>query len=809
MTQDGSTAGGVGIPFDAFFLQATGKPPLPYQRRLATAPWPDILDIPTGLGKTAAVILAWIHKRALGDPDTPRRLVYCLPMRVLVEQTVTNTRQWLAVLERLGEPGQGRTSVQVLMGGGNRLQPGASADYPEEDAILIGTQDMLLSRALMRGYGMSRYLWPVDFAWLHNDALWVFDEIQLMGAGLATSAQLEAFRRGSPPGKPAKSLWMSATLDTRWLATVDLNAHLAGFARMALDDADQQSAIVRERTGALKHLAMATPVLDPDTIKQKAADYLAALAQSVLAAHQGGTTLVILNTVERAQGLFRLLKRQTDTPILLIHGRFRLAERKGLDTRLREAPAAGGRIVVATQAVEAGVDITSNVLFTELAPWSSLVQRFGRCNRYGELNASGGGRVAWLDVAADANCAAPYAPEDLLAARGKLSGLASAAPDDLPHVDQPPPGGPVIRRKDQLDLFDTDRDLSGFDVDVSAYIRDTGSPQLQVFWRTTGGDPNDPPQPAPQREELCPVSIGQAQGLGKRPAWVWDTLARRWRAVSGRLRPGMVLMLEAGEGGYDPDLGFTLDGREGKTAVTPLPPADGGPQEAFADDWRSRVPRAVTLPAHLANVARMADTLLTAVGEHQHREAVVRAARWHDVGKAHAVFQATLTACLDDPTPPLLAKSPCGGRHGRAYFRHEVASLLAWLDHGPPGETHDLIAYLIAAHHGKVRMSLRAMPEEDPSGQPGFSDQRFARGVWEGDRLPALHFDGDTLPDTNLRLAVMELGDGEQGASWTLRTQRLLAEYGPFRLAWLEALVRVADWRASAGEQAGELEIDT
>ena len=65
---------------------------------------------------------------------------------------------------------------------------------PERPAVLVGTQDMLLSRALMRGYASSRALWPMEFALLHEDAQWVFDEVQLMGAGRATSAQLEAFR---------------------------------------------------------------------------------------------------------------------------------------------------------------------------------------------------------------------------------------------------------------------------------------------------------------------------------------------------------------------------------------------------------------------------------------------------------------------------------------------------------------------------------------------------------------------------------------------------------------------------------------
>ena len=49
--------------------------------------------------------------------------------------------------------------------------------------------------ALMRGYASSRTHWPMEFALLHEDAQWVFDEVQLMDAGRATSAQLEAFQQ--------------------------------------------------------------------------------------------------------------------------------------------------------------------------------------------------------------------------------------------------------------------------------------------------------------------------------------------------------------------------------------------------------------------------------------------------------------------------------------------------------------------------------------------------------------------------------------------------------------------------------------
>ena len=268
--------------FTAHFQRATAgrHRPFPYQTRLATEPWPAMLEIPTGLGKTAAIVLAWLYKRRLGDPDTPRRLVYCLPMRVLVEQTHHNVAAWLGALEIASDAGEpGKTSVHVLMGGEDDLKRTGWADYPGQDCILIGTQDMLLSRALMRGYGMSRYQWPIHFALLHNDAMWVFDEVQLMGAALPTSAQLEAFRRTLGPGRSSRSLWASATLHPDWLATVNLKPHLNSLAHHTLSDADRNHPIVQARIGAVKTLAPSPASLAGDNADDRK-DYVAALAFS-------------------------------------------------------------------------------------------------------------------------------------------------------------------------------------------------------------------------------------------------------------------------------------------------------------------------------------------------------------------------------------------------------------------------------------------------------------------------------------------------------------------------------------------------
>src|SRR5229473_420809 len=174
----------LGANFDEVFKRATQRDNCyPFQRRFAeAAEFYGLVKIPTGLGKTAMAVLGWLWRRRFaGESErkvTPRRLIYCLPMRVLVEQTRDAVQSWLSNLSIHD------VHISVLMGGEETDDWDL---HPECDAILIGTQDMLLSRALNRGYGMSRYRWPMHYALLNNDCLWVLDEVQLMGTGLATT----------------------------------------------------------------------------------------------------------------------------------------------------------------------------------------------------------------------------------------------------------------------------------------------------------------------------------------------------------------------------------------------------------------------------------------------------------------------------------------------------------------------------------------------------------------------------------------------------------------------------------------------
>ena len=794
--------------FDRFFQTVTGNTPYDYQSRLAesdsgTACHSQLINIPTGLGKTAAVVLAWLWNRVqLQNPKWPRRLVYCLPMRTLVEQTRDSVRGWLKSSGDLEwnnvGPHNGKVGVHILMGGEDR--EGNPWDlYPEENAILIGTQDMLLSRALNRGYGMSRYRWPMHFGLLNNDCLWVMDETQLMGVGLETSVQLAGFRERFGTLAPCVHWWMSATLDNTRLATPEAPSIPDSF---GLTEVERTFPEVQQRLTATKCLRPAdTQFITPD-----GANYVA-LASEIRQAHVAGTlTLVIVNTVERAQELYRALKKHADaTTLTLLHSRFRPHERNQLVSRVLKS--SGDHLVISTQVVEAGVDLSARTLFTELAPWSSLVQRFGRCHRHGELGASGAD-VCWLNVPEEE--ATPYEANDLAAARTLLKQLKDVSLATLANVEpprMPEPPRHIIRPKDLRELFDTTPDIAGADLDVSRFIRESDDSDCAVFWRE--GDPAANSD-RPTRDELCSVSVARFREFADKQlrskVWTWDALARQW-GHPDRIIPGREYWLDASIGGYDVAVGFD---RKSKAAVASVP-GDGGDQEAHDDDRGAASSVPESLESHTNAVVAQTENLTAALSFPAPLAATLRqAAVWHDVGKAHEVFQHSIR--LANPalaTDTLWAKSGSSARlnYVRRRFRHELASALSFRTLAAPTSPHaSLIAFLIAAHHGKVRLSLRALPDER---EPDGVERLFARGIWDGDSLPPFTLDGQTWPATTLSLASMQIGLGPDGQpSWLEACLELRdsLELGPFRLAFLETILRAADQRASQESHSKQIQ---
>jgi len=766
------------VDYSGFFAAAMGKDitPYPYQLALANSPWPDALKVETGIGKTAAVILAWIYKRLLNDPHTPRRLVYCLPMRVLVEQTAQTAHIWIKNLKDKGLfPGDRPLPVYTLMGG----KIDSDWDfYPEQESILVGTQDQLLSRALNRGYAESRFRWPVQFGLLNNDCLWVMDEVQLMGEGLATTAQLDAFRRAFGTISPVHSLWMSATFSRDWLKTIDFSSYAADLTEIGLTAEDKKHPLARKRFEAKK------PIEKVDLPGEK----LGKIAEMILDSHQKGTrTLAVFNTVRRAVEAFKSLKdKKPKSSLILIHSRFRPEDRQKALERLLSPPDGGGTICISTQVVEAGVDVSAKTLFTDLAPWPSMVQRFGRCNREG-LDSSA--RIFWFSFDLDKKGAShPYREKDLRNSLKILGGLKDAGPVNLPPVDLPADYKHVFRAKDVIEIFDTTPDLAGLDIDISRFIRESDDQDIQVFWRDFPlGGPGES-EPAPSRNEVCSVPIFDLKGRNK---WRWDHLEKVW-ARQGVVSPGMLLMLRSAEGGYSGELGWTGDENDIPEALATSEQAEEGNDDDtyLTSGWQ-------TIAEHTDLIVKELRTLLALcpLSRKDLEEILLLAARWHDAGKAHEVFQRAISegAPGSDGFKTWAKTDRRTIHYERKGFRHELASALALLGNGFP----DLAAYLAAAHHGKVRLSIRSLPEESTPNDP---EVRFARGIWEGDVLKEADLGGSTkLPETMLDLSYMELGEGSRGPSWLARMISLRDDIslGPFRLAYLEALLRVSDWRAS------------
>ena len=692
------------MTFPDFFKTATGNPPYDYQNRLAMAPSASrLINIPTGLGKTAAVVLAWLWNR-VAQPDTvarntwPRRLVYCLPMRTLVEQTAGEAEKWIKELSRKSLlPGKA-PKVIILMGGEETTPEDKDWDlYPEDNTIIIGTQDMLLSRALNRGYGMSRYRWPMHFGLLNNDCLWVMDETQLMGSALWTTSQLDWMRQDRFPSfKHCFSWWMSATLGTSFFDTLDRDqSNIAAPAPVSLSYDEEATIHALKAVRPVCSYSFKPPAAKKSKVKSVEADptkvFIENLAKAILEQHPGRhLSLVVCNRVRYAQEIRAAIQTHSlpqGPEVLLLTARFRRQDRQDTLKKVvafEEARKAGiphpGLILVSTQVIEAGFDISAARLWTETAPWPSFLQRLGRLNRDAKLNMLPA-KAYVFQVPAKKDDTGPYDPKDLTAGAqivAKLEALCCNKPDApirqlLAQLESQPEAGKMIRQAlepkqepfpravEVHGLFSTEPDVFGGFTDISPWVRNTdANADASVFWRSfkpTDREANGGDGPGLQATELCSVPITRLRELlgTSRRAWIWEPKKHRWETLRPTdMRPGMTVMLPSGHGGYDVSLGWT-----GQTSskLENLPPP--GPfEDDDDDDSETQIGQWIALDTHLTDTRQVAEQIAKALELPPTLKAcLIRSAELHDIGKSLQRWQSALPA----PHPQaasLYAKAP-------------------------------------------------------------------------------------------------------------------------------------------------------
>lgn len=352
------------------FQNLTGYTPFSYQIRIAALLMEGknvVLRAPTGAGKTWAVLAPFLFCER---ESRPSRLIYALPLRTLAQGVYREAREAAA---RLGLPiesqqdDRGREIAPPFV----TLQTGEQPDdrFFDRGEIIVTTYDQLLSGFLDGPYGLSGRLHNINAAALVG-SLVVFDEFHLMEpnkAFLTAVAALYLFR------SLCQSVWMTAT------ATQPLEQMIVA-ALKAKSVPENET----ETNALLSSLPSVTQVN-----RNLVAEANPLSAELVLNHHER-RSIVLLNTVGRAQTMFDALRNSLaakgmNLPLLLLHSRFFKEDRRRKEEQLQSLFGKGTRgpaILVSTQVVEAGLDLSCEHLHTELCPMNALVQRGGRCARF-------------------------------------------------------------------------------------------------------------------------------------------------------------------------------------------------------------------------------------------------------------------------------------------------------------------------------------------------------------------------------------------------------------------------------------------
>jgi len=375
--------------------------PFPWQeellRRFIAGNIPRALDIPTGLGKTS-VMAIWLVARAAGA-DVPRRLVYVVDRRAVVDQATEvaeQLRDFTALTPQFTQALGLLRPLPISTLRGQFIDNKEWLEDPASPAIVLGTVDMVGSRLLFSGYGVSRKMRPYHAGFLGADSLIVLDEAHLVPPferlveQLAT--QYDAHGRPLGPEDPALQKLMSL----RCLSLSATGRERQSDETLRLSASDQTHSIVRKRLAAPKSLQLKEEVSDkelPDT-----------LAAEAWALSEKGTQpvrLIVFCTsrdhAQKVQEALRTLSAKS-TPIdteLFVGGR-RVYEREEAALWLSSRGFIAGSkarperatFVVSTAAGEVGVDLDADHAVCDLVAWERMVQRFGRVNRRGDGNAT-------------------------------------------------------------------------------------------------------------------------------------------------------------------------------------------------------------------------------------------------------------------------------------------------------------------------------------------------------------------------------------------------------------------------------------
>lgn len=521
-----------------------------------------VLDLPTSSGKTSAIDVAVYHlvqQVMEGEPRSAAlRIFFIVDRRIVVDGTFRHAQR---LADRLAAATEGPLHlaaealrahfhlgaderplhVSVMRGGMYRDDGWARS--PVQPTICVSTVDQVGSRLLFRGYGVTASMRPIHAGLVANDSLLFIDEAHLSEPFLQTLSRVREIghQTGDEGGiqKPLQFVRMSAT-----------NSHTDS-EPFGLRKEDRKHAIMKLRLEAKKIATFEKVKVDSDD--REAADETFATRLAELALTCGGledepsgnkkkrkkksedvtgpTAVIgiVVNRVRTAQMIHANLRRHLrsanhdSTPkadVILLTGRIRPFDRDELLFRRevhgrhsgwlpwiaadRDVESPRPVIVVATQTVEVGADISFDTLITEAAPLDCLRQRFGRLDRLGNRKVSSaviagrstsvsksnvdaiygkaiGATWAWLNSISSGSGKNKSVDFGLNAIEDHLDELGS---DELSSMLAPKQDAPYLQEK-YTELWSRTNPTPAADPEVSIFLHgvDAGLPDVQVVWR--------------------------------------------------------------------------------------------------------------------------------------------------------------------------------------------------------------------------------------------------------------------------------------------------------------------------------------
>jgi CRISPR-associated endonuclease/helicase Cas3 len=829
------------VDFRKAFQTLTANPrgPFPWQESLfekfLKGQTPTSCCLPTGMGKTSIVAL-WLI--ALGyRADVPRRLAYVVNRRTVVDQTTNEVERIRENLSKLKLPGLDTLAVSTLRGqfADNREW---SAD-PSRPAVIVGTVDMIGSRLLFSGYGVGFKAKPLHAGFLGQDALIVHDEAHLEPAFQKLLEGIVEEQTRCKDFAPLRVMELTATSrSANGASRFELTAEEKNPQEVIPEPTETEPSIhtVWRRLKARKEL-----VLTPADIEKDVPGRIASIAEGYK--DEGASILVFVRSLEALAAVQKELVK-TKRPVVLLTGTIRGKERddlveKGDFKRFLKGAGQGETVyLVCTSAGEVGIDISADHMVCDLSTFESMAQRFGRVNRYGmrtntridvvypssfdDRDPLSPARSATLEILQRLNGdASPQSLGELREIPAEKVETAFSPPPVIPpttdflfdawaltSIRGPMPGRPAVEpylhgiaeweppethiawreevgviTGDLLDLYPPEDLLDDYPLLPRELLRDRSERVFKQLEALAERYPDSPAWVVDERDNLRPTTLGRLTEKEQKSAIENKTILLPPRV--GGLREGML----DGNSDQADDAADVAGRRQRVWDDEPIPKGlrivrtiDTKPE---ADDSEEGVERRrfwhwcdqpreggraankpITLAEHVGHVVECAKQIVAGLGlPEEIAEAVIAAAKLHDQGKRREQFQLV----LGNRQYPQVVLGKSNGRAAARLsepFRHEFASVLdAQTD--PEfaklgAEMQDLVLHLIAAHHGRGR------PHFDP--EEAFDPER-----------PSEHAEKLSL-ETPRRFA------------------RLQRRYGRWGLAYLESLLRAADWAASAAE---------